>query len=81
MENLYESLHDDVISDNPTDADNIGTEIIRTVNGHVDHDSLSNDYNIGENNSHINTALQAVVTTQVYHKITFSVIHFLFFIL
>ena len=40
MENLYESLYDDVISDNFTDADNIGTKIIRAVNGHVDLDSF-----------------------------------------
>ena len=58
MENLYESLYDDVISDNFTDADNIGIKIIRAVNGHVDLDSLSNYYSIEENNSHISTTSQ-----------------------
>ena len=58
MENLYESLYDDVISDNFTETDNIGTKIIRAVNGHVDLYSLSNYYSIEENNAHVNTTSQ-----------------------
>ena len=46
MENLRESLYDDVISHNPADVDDIGTEIIRSVNWYADLDSLSNYYSI-----------------------------------
>lgn len=58
MENLYESLYDDVISDNATDADDFGTEIMRAANGHADLDYLSSYYSIEEYNSHTSTASQ-----------------------
>ena len=46
MENLYISLFDDIAQENPTDAHDIGFDIIRTIYGHTDLNSVSNYYNI-----------------------------------
>ena len=53
MENLYASLYDDIVSDNPANTNDIGSDIIRTVNGHTDLTSISNYYSIDEYNQHI----------------------------
>ena len=56
MENLYISLFDDIAHDNPTDAQDIGFDIIRTIYGHTDLSSVSKYYNI-ENYNLYTTAL------------------------
>lgn len=59
MENLYTSLYEDIVNDNPRDTNDIGTEIIRTVNGHNDLTSLSKYYSIEKYNKYIKTTSQS----------------------
>ena len=65
MENLYSSLYEDIENDNPRDTNDIGTEIISTVNGHTDLTSLSKYYSIEEYNQH----------TKTEYKRSFNILH------
>ena len=59
MENLYTSLYEGIVNGNPRDTNDVGTEIIRTVNGHTDLISLSKYYSIEEYNKYIKTVSQS----------------------
>ena len=69
MESLYASLYDDIVTDNPENPNDIGSDIIRTINGHTDLTSISNYYNIEEYN-------RQTQTPPNISKSSLSILHF-----